>query len=97
MGSHEEYATPECRSIFEAVCWDKAGQRLLQNLVDDLGLREAVSFHNNSVDHFGGHTFGCHENYLSDRRALSGDRWLPDPFLVTARSMPAPAGWAVTA
>lgn len=64
VGSHEEYATPECRSIFDAVCWDKAGQRLLQTLVNELGLRDAVAIFNNSVDHFGGHTFGCHENYL---------------------------------
>ena len=85
VGSHEEYATPECRSIFEAVCWDKAGQRLLQNLVDDLGLREAVSFHNNSVDHFGGHTFGCHENYLVSTDELYQGESLARliPFLVT--------------
>jgi proteasome accessory factor A len=64
VGDHEEYATPECASIFDIVAHDRAGQRILQEILDDMGLTERVSFHNNSIDHFGGHTFGCHENYL---------------------------------
>ncbi|MBI3921899.1 MAG: proteasome accessory factor PafA2 family protein [Armatimonadetes bacterium] len=64
VGSHEEYATPECDSLVDLVAHEKAGQRILQDLLKDLGLAGRVSFHNNSVDHFGGHTFGCHENYL---------------------------------
>ncbi len=65
VGDHEEYATAECSDVLDLVAQDKAGQRILQGALDDLGLTEAVSFHNNSVDHFGGHTFGCHENYLA--------------------------------
>ncbi len=65
VGSHEEYATAECTSILDVVAQEKAGQRILQNAVEELGWGEVVSFHNNSVDHFGGHTFGCHENYLA--------------------------------
>lgn len=64
VGSHEEYATPECDSLVDLVAHEKAGQRILQSLLDDLGLSDRVQFYNNSVDHFGGHTFGCHENYL---------------------------------
>ncbi|MEY3764409.1 MAG: hypothetical protein RLZ42_1069, partial [Armatimonadota bacterium] len=64
VGDHEEYATAECSSILDVCRHHKAGQWLLQSFLDDLGLTDAVSFHNNSVDHFGGHTFGCHENYL---------------------------------
>ncbi len=64
VGSHEEYATPECVSLKDLVAYDRAGRELLQSLLDDLELQDVVSFHNNSVDHFGGHTFGCHENYL---------------------------------
>jgi proteasome accessory factor A len=64
VGDHEEYATPECTSVFDACRYYKAGQWLVQSLLADLGLEDWVSFHNNSVDHFGGHTFGCHENYL---------------------------------
>lgn len=85
VGSHEEYATAECSSIFEVAAHDRAGQRILQRALDEMGLRDAVSFHNNSVDHFGGHTFGCHENYL----ARLDEEFFKDavssllPFLVT--------------
>lgn len=65
VGSHEEYATAECSGIFEIAAHEKAGHRILQNALEGLGIAEQASFHNNSVDHFGGHTFGCHENYLA--------------------------------
>lgn len=64
VGDHEEYATPECTDIFDACKYYKAGQWIVQGLLNDLNLSDAASFHNNSVDHYGGHTFGCHENYL---------------------------------
>ena len=84
VGSHEEYATPECRSPFDLVRHEKAGQRILQAALDEMGLSETVSFHNNSVDHFGGHTFGCHENYLIDGERFGQDAVdLLIPFLVT--------------
>lgn len=85
VGSHEEYATPECSSLRDLVVYDRAGRRLLQSVLDDMGLADRVSFHNNAIDHFGGHTFGCHENYL----IRIEDRFFADaltyliPFLVT--------------
>jgi proteasome accessory factor A len=85
VGSHEEYATPECTDLTDIVAHDRAGRAILQTIVDDLGLDESVSFHNNAIDHFGGHTFGCHENYLVQIE----DRFFTDalsyllPFLVT--------------
>jgi len=85
VGSHEEYATPECRDLFDLIAADRAGQRIIVRALDEVGLSEIASFYNNSVDHFGGHTFGCHENYL----VRSEDRFLSDsvnylyPFLVT--------------
>ena len=85
VGSHEEYATPECTDLIDLVRHDRAGRLLLSQLVEELGLQESVSFHNNSIDHFGGHTFGCHENYLVQIE----DRFFTDalsyllPFLVT--------------
>lgn len=85
VGSHMEYATPECTSFADAVAYDKAGRMILQRLLTELGLQDAVSFHSNSVDHFGGHTFGCHENYLvriDDRFFLEALSYLL-PFLVT--------------
>jgi proteasome accessory factor A len=65
VGDHEEYATAECSDILDLAAHERAGHRILQSALEDLGLGEVVSFHNNSVDHFGGHTFGCHENYLA--------------------------------
>ncbi|HEY3268320.1 MAG TPA: proteasome accessory factor PafA2 family protein [Armatimonadota bacterium] len=85
VGSHEEYATAECRNLFDLVAHDRAGRVILQSVVNDLGLQGKVSFHNNSIDHFGGHTFGCHENYL----VAADDRYFREslqyllPFLVT--------------
>jgi proteasome accessory factor A len=65
VGDHEEYATAECSDIFDLASHERAGHCILQDALRDLKLEETVSFHNNSVDHFGGHTFGCHENYLA--------------------------------
>lgn len=85
VGSHEEYATPECASLTDLALYDRAGRMLLQSALDDLQIADRVSFHDNSVDHFGGHTFGCHENYLI---RVDEDRYLQAiglllPFLIT--------------
>lgn len=64
VGSHLEYATAECRTLNDVVANDRGGQRIIVRALRELGLEDEVSFYNNSVDHFGGHTFGCHENYL---------------------------------
>ena len=85
VGSHEEYATAECCDLLDLVRHDRAGRMLLAQLLKELNLEDSVSFHNNSIDHFGGHTFGCHENYLVQIE----DRFFSDalsyllPFLVT--------------
>ncbi|MCH8273192.1 MAG: proteasome accessory factor PafA2 family protein [Armatimonadetes bacterium] len=85
VGSHEEYATPECRSILDLIAADKAGHRIITRALKEIGLEDSVSFYNNSVDHFGGHTFGCHENYLvrSEDRFLNESVRFLYPFLVT--------------
>ncbi|MBS1715860.1 MAG: proteasome accessory factor PafA2 family protein [Armatimonadetes bacterium] len=64
VGSHLEYATAECRKVRDLVANDRAGQRTIVRALRETGLSDVVSVYNNSVDHFGGHTFGCHENYL---------------------------------
>ncbi len=85
VGSHEEYATPECTDLLDIVVHDRAGRAILQSVLNDLELQDVASFHNNAIDHFGGHTFGCHENYLVQIE----DRFFTDalsyllPFLVT--------------
>ena len=35
VGSHPEYATPECDDVREAVIHDKAGERIIEGLVED--------------------------------------------------------------
>jgi proteasome accessory factor A len=85
VGSHEEYATPECTDLEDIVRFDRAGRVMLQTILDEMGISDVVSFHNNAIDHFGGHTFGCHENYLVQIE----DRFFTEalncllPFLVT--------------
>lgn len=64
VGSHLEYATAECRDIKTLISNDRAGHRLITRAIRELGESESISVYNNSVDHFGGHTFGCHENYF---------------------------------
>lgn len=64
VGDHLEYATAECSTLDEVVANDRAGHRIITRAVRELGLKDRVKFFNNSVDHYGGHTFGCHENYL---------------------------------
>lgn len=85
VGSHLEYATAECRQLTDLVANDRAGQRQIVRAIRDLGLDDAVSVYNNSVDHFGGHTFGCHENYLvkADDDFLNSSVAMLYPFLVT--------------
>ena len=81
VGSHEEYATAECSDLLDLVRHDRAGRMLLSQLVEELHLEDSVSFHNNSIDHFGGHTFGCHENYLVqiEDRFFTGRAFLSAP------------------
>lgn len=85
VGSHLEYATAECRNLDDLVANDRAGQRIIVRAINELGLNDEVSIYNNSIDHFGGHTFGCHENYLVQ---MSEDFFTTEvqklyPFLVT--------------
>lgn len=85
VGSHLEYATAECRDLKDLIANDRAGHRQIVRAIKELDLDDAVSVYNNSVDHFGGHTFGCHENYLvrADDEFLSNSVQLLYPFLVT--------------
>lgn len=85
VGSHLEYATAECRLLKDLVANDRAGQRLIVRALNELGLADEVSVYNNSIDHFGGHTFGCHENYLirMDEDFFSHRAALFYPFLIT--------------
>ncbi|MGN6612081.1 MAG: Pup--protein ligase [Angustibacter sp.] len=90
VGSHPEYATPECDDLRQAVVHDKAGERILEGLVADAqhrlqdeGIAGEVYLFKNNTDS-AGNSYGCHENYLVSRH---GDfQRLSDvliPFLVS--------------
>ena len=74
VGSHPEYATPECDSILDLVTHDKAGERILEQLLvsaearlREEGIRGVIYLFKNNTDS-AGNTYGCHENYLTSRR-----------------------------
>lgn len=85
VGSHLEYATAECQKLKDLVANDRAGHRLISRAIRHLGWDDQVSVYNNSIDHFGGHTFGCHENYLvrADENLFSEQINYLYPFLAT--------------
>lgn len=94
VGSHPEYATPECDDIIETVIHDKAGERILEGLLVDAQRRlveEGISgdiylFKNNTDS--AGNSYGCHENYLIGRQGEFGR--LADaliPFFVSRQIM----------
>jgi len=74
VGSHPEYATPECDSVTDLVAHDKAGERILEGLLGAAQMRlheEGISgdvflFKNNTDS--AGNSYGCHENYLVARQ-----------------------------
>ncbi len=75
VGSHPEYATPECDNVLDVVAHDKAGERVLAALVDSAekrleeeGIRGDVYLFKNNTDS-AGNSYGCHENYLVGRQA----------------------------
>ena len=74
VGSHPEYATPECDSLYELVAHDKAGERVLEGLLhsaerrlEEEGIRGQVHLFKNNTDS-AGNSYGCHENYLVARQ-----------------------------
>ena len=82
---HPEYSTPECRSLWDLLAHDRAGERIVWaaacRYYEQTGRSVAV-YKNNSDYH--GMSYGCHENYLV-RRDLPFERLMAGllPFLVT--------------
>lgn len=94
VGSHPEYATAECDTVRELIATDRAGERIMGELVDDAqrqldadGVAGRIHLLKNNTDSVG-NSYGCHENYLVRRR---GDfARLADvlvPFLITRQIM----------
>jgi proteasome accessory factor A len=90
VGSHPEYATPECDSVHAVVVHDKAGERILESLVEQAeqrlheeGIAGQIYLFKNNTDS-AGNSYGSHENYLVAR--FGEFQKLADtliPFLVT--------------
>ncbi|GAA0807092.1 Pup--protein ligase [Spirilliplanes yamanashiensis] len=90
VGSHPEYATPECDNVADLVAHDRAGERILEGLLVDAekrlhdeGIAGEIYLFKNNTDS-AGNSYGCHENYLVSRHGEFGR--LADvliPFLVT--------------
>ncbi|MGH3315050.1 MAG: Pup--protein ligase, partial [Nocardioidaceae bacterium] len=90
VGSHPEYATPECDDVLDLIAHDKAGERVLEGLLIDAerrlrdeGIAGDVYLFKNNTDS-AGNSYGCHENYLVGRHGEFGR--LADvliPFLVS--------------
>lgn len=90
---HLEYCTAECASTLDVVRYDQAGDRLLNQALQALGLDNRVTFVRNNVDHYTGATFGCHENYSLQRSApLTQKNVLSLLAFLTLRSVYAGAG-----
>src|SRR6187200_1169500 len=73
VGSHPEYATPECDSLYELVVHDKAGERILESLVESAeqrlaeeSIRGTIYLFKNNTDS-AGNSYGCHENFCTSR------------------------------
>jgi proteasome accessory factor A len=90
VGSHPEYATPECDSLTDLVTHERAGERILEGLLveaenrlHDEGIAGQIYLFKNNTDS-AGNSYGCHENYSVAREGEFGR--LADvliPFLVT--------------
>jgi len=90
VGSHPEYATPECDSVYDLVVHDKAGERILEGLLKaaearlrEEGIAGDIYLFKNNTDS-AGNSYGSHENYLVGRFGEFGR--LADamiPFFVT--------------
>jgi proteasome accessory factor A len=90
VGSHPEYATPECDNLTDLVVHDKAGERILEGLLVDAdrrlreeGIAGDIYLFKNNTDS-AGNSYGCHENYLVGRHGeFSRLADILIPFLVT--------------
>src|ERR687889_1036941 len=90
VGSHPEYATAECDDLAQLVTHDKAGERILEDLLLDAERRLAdegiggdIFLFKNNTDS-AGNSYGCHENYLVARAGeFSRIADVLLPFLVT--------------
>jgi Pup amidohydrolase len=85
--AHPEYSTPECTTVKELVVQEKAGERILAECARRRNLKlpegQEIGLYKNNTD-FVGHSYGCHDNYLT-RRDLPWEQLVAGvlPFLIT--------------
>lgn len=90
VGSHPEYATAECDDVAQLIAHDRAGEVILDDLVEEAqrrleqeGFNGQVYLFKNNTDS-AGNSYGSHENYLIPRRVeFSRLADILIPFLVT--------------
>ena len=74
--AHPEYSSPECSNARDAVIWDKAGERILEDSIAAaqplLRDNERVFIYKNNTDGKGA-SYGMHENYLVARATPFAD------------------------
>ncbi len=73
--AHPEYSAPECTNPFDAVIWDKAGERVMTEAAARAGsmpTAATIQLYKNNTDNKGA-SYGCHENYLMSRATPFAD------------------------
>jgi proteasome accessory factor PafA2 len=85
-GAHPEYSTPECSTPREVVAFERVGERILAQSLQELarvrGGEQYVLYKNNSDGK--GNSYGYHENYLVSRAVpFEQIARILTPFLVT--------------
>ena len=67
--AHPEYSSPEITNPFDAVLWDKAGERVMAEAARRAATVPGswpIQLYKNNTDNKGA-SYGCHENYLTKR------------------------------
>ncbi len=75
VGTHPEYATPECPTLADAVAHELAGEALVATVVTRAaadGIIPSTRLNKRVVDS-AGHAWGAHENYLAPRALTEGE------------------------
>ncbi|MBO1029912.1 proteasome accessory factor PafA2 family protein [Tessaracoccus sp. SD287] len=102
VGSHPEYATPECDRIHDLITADRAGDRIVDDLAEralavltDEGITARLQLYKNNTDS-AGNSYGSHENYQVTRDLTLG-QWVEalTPFLVVRQLLCGAGKWVV--
>src|SRR5450631_3166048 len=73
--AHPEYSSPEVTNPFDAVLWDKAGERVMAEAARRAATVPGtwpIQLYKNNTDNKGA-SYGCHENYLTRRSTPFAD------------------------